>query len=330
MLRKHNLLMDAAGGDGGNSGGGGGSNSGTGDSGNGTGNSGTGGGGGLLTGQGTGTGGANSATGNQTPPNNGGAGNASVVFPENWKLGLPQELQESGALAVIHDIPSLAKSYINAQKLVGADKIALPSKHATPDEWREVYHKLGLPKELKDYKLEAAKDSVLSKDFAPALAQKAHELGIMPQQAQQMMAWFEDLNKNAMAEMTKSQETSLAENIAGLKKEWGAAFDDKLNDARNALKHFGDQEVLQHLERTGLANDTQLVRLFSKVAEVLKEDGIIQDSGSGTGRMTPTAAREEYGRILSNMDHPYYIKDHPNHKAAVAEVTKLMRMSNLK
>lgn len=64
----------------------------------------------------------------------------------NWRDTLPDELKMDASLLKFNDIPSLAKSYVNAQRLIGADKIALPGEHATDDEWSEVYDRLGRPK----------------------------------------------------------------------------------------------------------------------------------------------------------------------------------------
>lgn len=329
MLRQAILKMNA-GGEGANSGGGGNAAGGAGSGGEGASAAGTGGGGGLLTNQGNGA--AGGSTNNQQSPaqNSNNSNQNEIKYPENWKSGLPQELQESGALKLIHDIPSLAKSYVNAQKLVGADKIPVPSKHATPEEWRDVYHKLGLPQDVKDYKLSLPKEASMDQEFAGVFAQKAHELGILPQQAQELLNHFESLNQNAIQTLKKAQEGELTESVGKLQKEWGAAFDEKLNAARQAVSHFADKETMDYLDKSGLTNDTQLVRLFAKVSEVLKEDGLIKAVGSGTGNMTPAAAREAYGNILSNMQHPYYDKHHPNHKAAVDEFTRLFKMAQTK
>ena len=39
--------------------------------------------------------------------------------------------------------------------MIGADKVAIPGKHATDDDWNVVYTKLGRPNEAKDYNLAA-------------------------------------------------------------------------------------------------------------------------------------------------------------------------------
>ena len=48
---------------------------------------------------------------------------------------------------------ALAKSYVNAQSMIGADKVAIPGKHATDEDWGEVYRRLGRPDTPEGYEL---------------------------------------------------------------------------------------------------------------------------------------------------------------------------------
>ena len=64
----------------------------------------------------------------------------------DWKASLSDEIRNEKSLENISDIESLAKSFVHAQKLVGADKIPVPNKFATEDDWNKVYEKLGRPK----------------------------------------------------------------------------------------------------------------------------------------------------------------------------------------
>ncbi len=306
-----------------NTGGGGAATGGAGSAGQGAGNSSSGGGSGLLTGKESGSsGGGATDQGKATGDQSGGA-DTTIKFPDNWKLALSKELQESGALKLINDIPALAKSFIHAQSLIGADKIPLPSKHATKEEWRAVQLKLGLPADAKDYKIEHAKDGGLSEAFVPQLAAKAHEIGILPAQAKELADWMGAENKNALASSAKTQQHERQVEVDKLKTEWGAVFPQKLSEAQQALSHFATPEEIKYIETSGLTNDPQLVRIFAKVGEMLKEDGVIKEGATGAGGLTPAEAQRQLDVIQRDMNHPFYSKDHPNHAQAMAEVTKL-------
>ena len=58
---------------------------------------------------------------------------------------LPEELQKEPSLQNFTNVGDMAKTLVHSQKMVGADKIAIPSKHATEEDWKQVYTKLGLP-----------------------------------------------------------------------------------------------------------------------------------------------------------------------------------------
>ena len=62
------------------------------------------------------------------------SGDQETKSPEtntDWKASLSDEIRADKSLENIKDIESLAKSYVHAQKLVGAEKIPVPNKHAT-------------------------------------------------------------------------------------------------------------------------------------------------------------------------------------------------------
>lgn len=249
---------------------------------------------------------------------------------QDWKLALPPELQEDASLRTINDISTLAKSYVHAQKLIGADKIPVPSKHATDDDWKKVYSKLGLPEKIEEYQVEFKESATLDKKFIEDFKKAAHSAGVLPKQAQALANWYQEINANAEQEALKVLEGRRIEEIDGLKKEWGAAFEKNVTAARKALGKFADQETVEYLDKTGLGNDVRLVKLLAKVGETLKEDSVIGNNESGPGVMTPAQAKEEIESIMKDQSHPYWKADHPNHRAAVKEMSRLFEMSSRK
>jgi hypothetical protein len=66
-----------------------------------------------------------------------------------------------------------------------------------------------------------------------------------------------------------------------------------------------------------------LLKIFAKVGKILKEDNLISANGSGSGSMTPATAQAEMSKVYGDFNHPYYVKEHPGHKAAVEEMARL-------
>lgn len=265
----------------------------------------------------------NVAGGTSTPP----PGNAvaEIKFPDNWKQGLPKEFQDDPALKVVHDIPSLAKGYLHAQKMIGADKIVIPSKHATDEDWNAVYQKLGLPQELKDYAVKTPEGTDYNPQFIEKFKEFAHKSGVMPKQAEGLLSWYSQTLKSQNEEILTSQKQANATEWDGLKKQWGAAFDNNVLEAQMAFKTFADEETTKFLNESGLATNPKLVALFAKIGAATKED-TLQPPGKRTNiaaPLDPAAAKQEIGKIMSDSSHPYFNKQHANHQAAVAEVSRL-------
>ena len=69
----------------------------------------------------------------------------------NFQELIPEEYKEEKALQNFTNMKDFVKSYVNAQRLVGANKVAIPNKMATEEDWEEVYKKLGRPDKPEGY-----------------------------------------------------------------------------------------------------------------------------------------------------------------------------------
>ena len=81
---------------------------------------------------------------------------ATLTTPEaptvDFKTLIPEEYREEKSLQNFNKMDDFVKSYLHSQKLVGLDKIPVPNKHATEEDWKEVYKKLGSPEAADGYK----------------------------------------------------------------------------------------------------------------------------------------------------------------------------------
>ena len=71
----------------------------------------------------------------------------------NWmdQAGLSEDMKGHPTIQKFQDVASLAQSYLEAQKLIGADKIVKPGKDATPEQMAEFYNALGRPENVDGY-----------------------------------------------------------------------------------------------------------------------------------------------------------------------------------
>ena len=78
--------------------------------------------------------------------------------PVSFLDSLPEDLRGEPSLKNFTDAGSLAKSFVHAQRMIGAEKLPLPGKSATEDEWNTIYSKLGRPDSAADYQVEGVQN----------------------------------------------------------------------------------------------------------------------------------------------------------------------------
>lgn len=255
-------------------------------------------------------------------------GTSSEDIPE-WKQGLEEELRNAPSLKMIHDVNTLAKSYVNAQKMVGVDKIPVPGKHATAEDWKEVYTRLGLPDTLDNYEVELAPElkENLKEDELVKLKEVAYENNILPGQLSKILEYYHGAEKAQYAETQAQVEKQQEEAVAALKKEWGLAFEAKTQLASKVLRDNADDSDWQFLKDTGLTNSPELARVMAKIGTKLYDESTIKDGGPGSmnGRLSPDEALAEIGRLQGTKE--YLDGNHPGHKQAVKDVQRLYKMA---
>ena len=74
--------------------------------------------------------------------------------PARFIDSLAEDVRNEPSLQNIQDVDQLAKGYVHAQRKVGADKIPLPNKHATDDDWNQFYSRLGRPDTPEGYEVQ--------------------------------------------------------------------------------------------------------------------------------------------------------------------------------
>jgi hypothetical protein len=242
----------------------------------------------------------------------------------NWKEALPEEVREDPSMQAIQSVDSLAKSYVNAQKMIGSDKIIVPNKYAEENEWNDVFTKLGLPEKSEDYDLTFTESNDFNKEFFGNFKDAAHGAGILPKQAQKIFDWYSETNTKMIDDYNKDKQTNEQKAVDGLKTEWGSAYDSKLKSAKAAVNHYGDDQLQAFLDETGLGNNPNLIKAFSKMGESLSED-TFSDGGTNKFGVSPDDAQVQINSIMADKKHPYHDKYNPSHKNAVSEVQKLFQ-----
>lgn len=122
---------------------------------------------------------------------------------KTWKEAISEEFRNDPNIEKFTEIDALAKSYINATQMIGKDKVAVPNKNSTEDQWNEVYDKLGRPESADKYSLNAKSEVVPIDDNAiKQFAENAHQLGLNNKQAQGILEFYKN-NMEGTAQQSK-------------------------------------------------------------------------------------------------------------------------------
>lgn len=243
----------------------------------------------------------------------------------SWKDSLPEDLRNDPGLAPINDISSLAKSFVNAQKMIGKDKVILPDQHASEEDWTRFFQKVGLPETLDKYNVNLPKDTkYVDPETLNELKPLALKLGVLPKQLEGILGWYEQHSGKLMGQTEEQAFQQRAQKVEGLKKEWGEAFETKLSWVNRLLDENNIEGLDELRNDPNIGTNPAFIKFLAKVGEGLYKEDTIKGAGDNARFvLTPGEATERIGAIQGNPDHPYHNSNHANHDAAVKEMEGL-------
>ncbi len=246
------------------------------------------------------------------------------VSGKTWKEAISEEYRSNPNIEKFTELDALAKSYINAVSMIGTDKIPLPGKTATDEQWNEVYNKLGRPESADKYTLELKTDvAPVDENVIKGFAQNAHKLGLNNKQAQGILEFYKQTLEGSAKEMSVNMESAQAEATNMLRSEWGKTYDENLRKASSVAQTYLEPELLDTQLRDGsrLGDNPKIIKAFANIANLLSEDKII-----GTEADNVLQGREiekEIEELTSDRQGAYWNKMHPNHTKVVNQVLAL-------
>lgn len=248
---------------------------------------------------------------------------STEAAPISFLDSLPDDLRQEPSLRNFSDPASLAKSYVHAQRMIGADKVALPGKSATDDEWRAVYQRLGAPEDPNNYEI-SVETQVLGDEELSGFKNAAFEAGLNDRQASTVAQFMESTLSNAQQKFEQQADEARYVGEQELRKEWGQAFEQKVDLAyKAAVDTLGSADLLDTIKLSDgrmLGDHPDVVRMFAKIAQSIGEDNLIGDTSEMV--MTPSEASERITE-MTRRDSPYWDKMHPEHQKYVDEVLRL-------
>jgi len=244
-----------------------------------------------------------------------------------WKDSISEEFRKDPNIEKFTEIDALAKSYINATKMIGQDKLAIPTNNSTEEAWNEVYDKLGRPESAEKYSLDAKSKVVsLDENAVKQFAETSHKLGLNNKQAQGLLEFYKQ-NMEGTAQQAKiDTETAQAQAEQELRSEWGREFDTKVKQASSLAKANIKPEILDMTLSNGtrLGDHPEIIKGFAKIAGMMSEDKIVSTESESV--QSNQSIQDEIDSIINDKASPYWHKGHPNHDKQVQQVYTLREM----
>jgi len=247
----------------------------------------------------------------------------------SWKDSISEDFRNDPSIEKFTEIDALAKSYINATKMIGQDKIIIPTKNSGQEAWDEAYAKLGRPESPEKYTFDVKSDVVnMDEGAIKSFAEQSHKLGLNNKQAEGILDFYKN-NMEGTAQQAKiDTETAQSQAEQELRQEWGRDFDGKVKQAGALAKANINPEVLDMTLSNGtrLGDHPEIIKGFAKIANMMSEDKIVATESENVN--TVADIETEISAITNDTDGPYWNKQHPDHDKVVQQVYTLREMLN--
>lgn len=185
-----------------------------------------------------------------------------------------------------------------------------------------MYQKLGAPDDPHKYEVE--KTELFDDNSFDAFRNKAYELGLSNKQAKEIIGLYENQVNMGREAIAQQAEEARFNGEQQLRQEFGEYFEQRLQMAQSAARTvMGETNIFDDIQLSDgrmLGDHPEIVKAFSRMAEMLGEDGLVGEPTEVV--MSASDAKQRYNEIVSQ-GTPYWDKFHPEHQAYIDEALHL-------
>ncbi len=254
-----------------------------------------------------------------------------VPAPPAWLPGADAATIALVATKGWSDPAAVIQSYTHLEKFVGADKgtlLQLPSEGADQKTLDAFYSKLGRPENVEKYGVKAADISGMPEDAAKGLLDVAFKEGLTTKQLVAIKDWNNATGTSLQAKLEADAKIEFGQQEAKLKQEWGAAYDQNAQQAKEAAAKLGWTKQQIDAMQISLGYDG-VMKLAHSMGVKTGEGQFIQGAGGrqggAEGVMTPQQAQTTLNKLVDDKQFmaAWQDKAHPGHADAVAKKAQL-------
>jgi hypothetical protein len=263
----------------------------------------------------------------------------------DWKTGLPEELQSEPVIQQTKDVTGLAKQLVDAQRTLGgairipgddagADQVKeftekllkvpgvvkVPGEDAEAGEVDSFFIKLGRPKDPEGYTAKGREDDPQFEE----IRKSAFEMKLTNKQFTDMYA----RRATFLDEVHKAHEANTTKWAQDLKEKYGDGVKDVVERAEGMVEQLIDPGLKKQLDAMGLLKHPGMVNMMTKIADALDEESISKIFGGRAPAPVQHAgtAQQQIDEIMGNKEHPYFNRTDPGHEDAVQKVAQLYKV----
>lgn len=235
------------------------------------------------------------------------APSTETVNPGAWQAGFNDDLKGYIGLKGFKDPGQLADAYRSLEKLQGVPQdrlMKLPEQFydekglLTPGG-REIYERLGAPKDAKDYGIDAPKEG-----GDPARLQNflktALDLGLTKAQAQKLAASDGEYSSGFTAAMQEKSAAEFRNQQQALAKDWGAASEQNTRIAADAVRQLGwDSKKIDAV--SAAIGHAETMKLLCNLGKAVGESAFIGGQRAA-GPLEPATAQTRIRELQADRD----------------------------
>lgn len=240
----------------------------------------------------------------------------------DWRAGWSDDLKNDATLSTFKDPQALAKSYLEARRMIGSNKVSLPGADATPEQRDQFYKALGRPDKPEEYEWPTEglpEGPALTDKAKERIAKAAHQVGLPKREGAMLYRMVAQMAAEDVAAQAQAQQQFAQETEQGLRREWGAAYDQNWKLAERAVGHFIGKEFTEQLKFTNPA----IIKGYAKIGKMIAEDEVRGAGAGAAPMMSPQQATEALANFEKANAAALRNSSNPKHGEIKAEWEKL-------
>jgi hypothetical protein len=247
---------------------------------------------------------------------------------EGWLDSMDEDMREESYLKEAKTLQGLAKGTVHARRMVGKDKMVIPTEESGDEVWDAYYKAGGRPDTPQDYNFKRPDDfpeEHWDDEFMAKAQDILHKFGGSKKLADALLGLNIESAKAALLARKQKEEFDLQTLNDNLDAEWGLARDQKM--------HLGNIAIVEAVtDKSGVVDeefkarllpkinaDPDLIKMTSNLGSKFSEHGIVKDAGIPTPGDLETQIKAEMAK------DSYINPKHPSHEIQVQKVQKLFQ-----